>query len=468
MLPISLRLTPGAATNGATFTLTLEGLDPRSLVIGSVTAARVKVWELDARVPDTEEHEADLDQDDLLAEFSVSLATEPGATGPNLYFEQVTRVDAGPTELPKPQPRTLEHDGQRWTLNHQPSFVPPHFELAFESAGGGAAGDTHTILLAGDPGEREGYVFELGCTLEVEAGHKCYGSSVAQPAQLLCRDLIAANCVAAAELLPRDHQDMVQQRGVGTHHGSQYVAYLEARRDAGKLTQAELDQRLKEHEKDKADFGTGSTSCIVYVLDAIRRGHEESLAAGDWDRIMEIYRSKAKGSGVHLAQGLERAGWLGIFFCPDTNTPYADTSDYYPDDFRHVLRRARKGDHHQVLTVHDRVVDYAPTDRTASGKDVPPAKQTTKETAKLEWLFKVPIGVINLHGGMHTALYRGFPAKGEGYVYEVHWSASARNQSSAGNPYPVYDRTRLEDYVHWTSGIIHVPPGSWPPAGVVP
>ncbi len=185
-------------------------------------------------------------------------------------------------------------------------------------------------------------------------------------------------------------------------------------------------------------------SCIGYLLEAGKFGHEKTMASNDWKMIL---KSLTKGKGTTLAKGLERAGWIGIYYNPDTKNPFDKSHpeiDWKEHPYSFLIAKQKRL--YYGLRVYDLVVDYRPIDFYYDG--TPVTEKTIQDSSKIGKLTSVPFGFINVRGGMHTALLI------DGEVYEVHWDEGC-------DSIHLYDKTNFQTDWAWLSGIIHIPQGNW-------
>jgi hypothetical protein len=264
-------------------------------------------------------------------------------------------------------------------------------------------------------------------------------------------------------MMLKDHKQLVADRGVGTHYGTQYSAASDSKYP-----------NVAAFNSDVTKYGLKGSNCIVYLLEAAKIGHEKTGAANDWNSIKGYMK---QGMGITLAKGLEKWNWTGLYISPDTSHPRdldwnktAWRRNHHAYTYQHAQgRRGRKG-RYKKLIVEDLIVDYFPTKKyyhwdparyptfprgvpgagPLNGADIALANRTTELTTKLTKLEKIPFGFINVVGGYHTAVIV------EGDVHEVHWQKGPKDAD-------LYDARRFKTWENgfWGDGIIHVPAPYW-------
>ena len=403
----SFRLTPNIAKGGDTLRCEVQGITKQSDYQGKTFS--IQINELDSGKDGGKAG----NKNDLLAEFSATIVNTGSKQEPKLAFENVSRTDTLPTELPKAEIRKSPEGD---ILSYTPDWKTPHFMLTFATASGSS--NPFRILMRGDAGEREGYAYEIG--FKVLIANRAVFDSSKMPLSLDCSDYLAHNCVEGALTQMRDHQELVVKRGIGLRYGS--------------------DCEYTDLEADKTSYKITSSDCITYQTEAAALGHEKSLANMDWIRIKSHMKS---GKGTLLFKGYVEAGWIGLYYNPDIKHP-ADRDDEHPASYRSVAKMGKYYD----IPVTDSVVNYSPTLVYDDGAAILPAEVTAKDAVNLEKLKKVPFGVMIVRGGRHTAILM------KGKVYEVHWKKGPRDLD-------LYGVSDFETEWEWLSGMIMVPPGKW-------
>lgn len=245
---------------------------------------------------------------------------------------------------------------------------------------------------------------------------------------------LGAGGAQSIELRTKAHQAAIEKFGVGTHYGD-HSAWKTM--DAGQR-QAWLDERLKPEAKGKSRPPLKESSCIGWAFENLAAAY---AAAGKSDRWREIQKAVAdKGSkGIDLARELQKDGWQAVYWNPDARNPDDGNVEH-----SFSASQVKKGKGYYGLEVIDAVTNYRP-----SGQGNPP---TTRDAAGLEKLKQVPFFFGMAKGGMHTFVGRGAT------VSEFHWSELPDSPRAI-------EETPLEQW-KWNSGVVLVPPGTWPGAPV--
>jgi hypothetical protein len=403
----SFRLTPNIAKGGDTLRCEVQGITKQSDYQGKTFS--IQINELDSGKDGGKAG----NKNDVLAEFSATIVNTGSKEEPKLAFDRVARTDTLPTDFPIAEVRNSP-EGE--TLSYAPDWKTPHFMLNFATASG--SGTSFRILIRGDAGEREGYVYEIG--IKVLTSGRIFFDSAKTPTALDCSDFLSHNCVQASKMFMADHQEMVVQRSMGLNYGS--------------------DFKKPSLQVDMAGYDLKVTSCIGYQLDAAGMGHAKTMAEADWKKIKSFM---VQGKGTTIFKGYEDAGWEGLYYNPDVN--HAADRD---QEHSYSYSTAKKHSKYYGIKVVDCIINYNPNSIYEDGTDIPPASRTPKESTKVTKLGKVPFGVMLARGGRHTAMILS------GRVYEVHYSQGPRDLD-------LYGSTDFETEWPWYSGIIMVPPGHW-------
>jgi hypothetical protein len=418
----SMRFSPNVAKGGDCITLMLEGLTkPDDVKNKTIT---IEIIEVDKG----RDGGAAGKTDDILATFECGIDVDETVNPRNYFFRSVTRTDTFESSLPSPEVRTATDGTTNLTLSFTPEWIPPYIYISFE-------GDPQTVgpqqaftvLFFGDANERENYIYELAARLKVEK--TVIADTTPWPSPIDCNNLLAHNCRQATLALYNDHRELVSLRGIGTHYGSNYTPSDNAVFNTQKTT-----------------YGLKVMSCIGYLLEAGKLGHEKTSASADWKAIL---KSLSQGKGTTLAKGLEKAGWLGIYYNPDTKNPFDKnhpTIDWKEHPFSYSIAKQKR--QYYGLKVYDLVVDYRPTESFYDGTPVSESEQTIQNTTKIDTLTSIPFGFINVRGGKHTAILI------DGEVYEVHWDEGCTSSH-------LFDKVNFRNDWNWLSGIIHIPKGCW-------
>ena len=223
----------------------------------------------------------------------------------------------------------------------------------------------------------------------------------------------------------RAHREAIELTGVGTHFGDHSSFH--------KLSQAERREWIAKHKKP----GTNppmprQSSCIDWALECVSAAYEGVGRASEGREL--VARCVAgQGKGTVLARDLIARGWIGIYWNPDVRKP----SD---GDKEHTFSalQARTARRYYGLLVRHLVVDYRPS------TDSP----TVKDVRGLEKLAQVPFWFGLARGGRHTFVGYGTT------LSEFHWNYEP------SSPNAIEERPFAE--FGWNSGLIVVPPDTWP------
>lgn len=174
------------------------------------------------------------------------------------------------------------------------------------------------------------------------------------------------------------------------------------------------------------------SSCIGWALENVGDAYR---AAGKGARWEEIFRTVvSKGSkGTDLAKELKKDGWESVYWNPDAKNPADGLAEH-----SFSASQVAKGRGYYGIEVDHTVQNYRPTD----------GKGTALDPSGTEKLNKVPFFFGLAKGGMHTFVGRA------GNVNEFHWNEMPNGKGAI-------EERPLKDFP-WNSGLIMVPPGSWP------
>ncbi len=226
----------------------------------------------------------------------------------------------------------------------------------------------------------------------------------------------------------RAHRESIEKTGIGIYYGD-HSRFKDMTREERKewieayakpnTTPPSLDQ-LKE------------ASCIGWVYENVAAAYK---AAGMEERWNEIFRTVvSKGSkGTDLAKELQKDGWEVIYWNPDTRKPDDGDSEH-----TYTAALVKRGKPYYGIPVDHQVVNYRPS----------PGSSTPRDMSGIEKLKQVPFFFGLARGGRHTFVGRN------GKVNEFHWTGMPDDPNSI-------EETPLEEW-GWNSGIILVPPGTWP------
>jgi hypothetical protein len=236
----------------------------------------------------------------------------------------------------------------------------------------------------------------------------------------------AAGGAQSIELRMKQHSDAIEKTGVGVYYG-----------DHSAMKTMTPDER-KEWAAQNAKPGTTpnttfkESSCIGWAMENVGAAY---AAAGKSERWNEIARTvAANGSrGTVLAKELQKDGWQAIYWNPDAKNPNDGNTEH-----SFSATQVARGKGYYGLEITASVQNYRPTDPT----------KTTQDLSGIEKLSKVPFFFGLAKGGMHTFVGRS------GNVNEFHWNHMPNSNTAI-------EERPLKDW-GWNSGVIMVPPGTWP------
>ena len=239
---------------------------------------------------------------------------------------------------------------------------------------------------------------------------------------------LAAGGAQSIEMRSKAHLDSIEKTGIGKYFGD-HSSWK-------KMSGPEREQWIKDNAKPGVTPPSASSikenSCIGWAMENVGAAY---AAAGKSDRWAEIQRAVIAGGsrGTVLAAELKKDGWQSIYWNPDAKNPDDGNAEH---SFSAV--QVAKGKGYYGIAVDATVQNYRPTE----------GKGTKQDMSGIEKLREVPFFFGLAKGGMHTFVGR----KGE--VNEFHW-AEMPNSTNA------VEQTPLEKF-GWNSGLIMVPPGTWP------
>lgn len=236
----------------------------------------------------------------------------------------------------------------------------------------------------------------------------------------------AAGGAQSIELRMKQHADAIEKTGVGVYYGDHSAMKT--------MTPEERKQWAAENAKPGTTPSSNfkESSCIGWALENVGAAYSAAGKAERWNEIVRIVG--AKGSkGTDLAKELQKDGWQAIYWNPDAKNPNDGNTEH-----SFSATQVARGKGYYGLDITASVQNYRPTDAT----------KTPQDLSGIEKLSKVPFFFGLAKGGMHTFVGRN------GNVNEFHWNEMP-NSTRAIEERP------LKDW-GWNSGVIMVPPGTWP------
>ncbi|MCU0695384.1 MAG: LysM peptidoglycan-binding domain-containing protein [Myxococcaceae bacterium] len=239
----------------------------------------------------------------------------------------------------------------------------------------------------------------------------------------------AAGGVQSLERQMRAHADALERTGVGIYYGD--------KSGFATLDRAGQRQWLQENTRpgQTPPAGLKESSCIAWALEHVGAAY---TAAGKADRWREIYSTVTRNGskGTDLAKELQKDGWRAIYWNPDAKKPADGDSEH-----SFSATQVRRGNGYYGIKVDDSVLNFRPTEGGGTQQDM----------SGIEKLKEVPFWFGLARGGKHTFVGRG------NQLNEFHWT----EQPNSSRP---FSEKPLETY-SWLSGLIMVPPGTWPTEG---
>ncbi|MFO0601179.1 MAG: LysM peptidoglycan-binding domain-containing protein [Myxococcaceae bacterium] len=239
---------------------------------------------------------------------------------------------------------------------------------------------------------------------------------------------LAAGGAQSIEMRMKRHNDSIDKTGVGTYFGD-HSSWKTMSTD-------EKNQWLKDHAlPGTTPPSAGSikeNSCIGWAMENVGAAYAAAGKSARWAEIQSIVVSKGS-KGIDLAKELKKDGWQAVYWNPDAKHP----NDSNPEHSFSAAQVA-KGKGYYGIDVDAQVINYRPTD----------GQGTKLDNSGMDKLKQVPFFFGLAKGGVHTFVGR------QGEVNEFHWA-------DMPDSHHAIQQTPLKDW-GWNSGLIMVPPGTWP------
>lgn len=236
---------------------------------------------------------------------------------------------------------------------------------------------------------------------------------------------LAAGGAQSIAMRMQQHTESIEKTGVGTYYG-----------DHSSFKSMDANAK-KEWIAANAKPGTTpptpkESSCIGWAMENVGAAYAAAGKSARWKEIQA--HVVANGSkGTELAKELKKDGWEAVYWNPDAKNPDDGNAEH---SFSAV--QVARGNGYYGIKVDHTVQNYRPT----------AGKSTTEDQTGTAKLDKVPFFFGLAKGGMHTFVGR------EGKVNEFHWS----EMPNSGH---AIEERKLKEFP-WNSGVIMVPPGTWP------
>ncbi len=222
------------------------------------------------------------------------------------------------------------------------------------------------------------------------------------------------------------HNDSIDRTGVGTYYGdhSSYHSLSAAEKKA--FVQANAKPGTTPPDPKVS-------SCIGWALDNLRGAYENAGMGARFKEITRIVVQKG-GKGTDLAAELKKDGWQALYFNPDTKKAADGNGEH-----TYTARIVSQGKPYYGIKVDGQVTNYRPTE----------GGPTKQDLTGVDQLSKIPFFYGLARGGTHTFVGQN------GRVNEFHWDRDPTSKDAI-------EERPLKEFP-WNSGVILVPPGSWPP-----
>ncbi len=430
----SFRMIPNAIKGSESCSLIYEGSTEPANVIGK--KIHIKIMEIDKD-----------GKNDLLAEFESAIGKGGSFNYGKFLPDRTTRTDSENHILPSPE---IINDSTGNSLPVPLEFKPAYFSLKLWGIQ-----TPFIILMKGDKGEIEDSVFEIGISILMD-GAEIF-NSFKMPVLVDCNNLLGENCINAALFFKRNHDSLLNSRGVGTHFGNKYPYFEQMNGSADYSADPNFSDTIyKKFKSDKTKYQLKTTSCIDYVKESMSLGFSKTGFGKDWEK---IWKKVTKGRGDLLAAALVEYGWEAYYYNPDVFHPVDDgppntEESKLATEHTYSYMVAQKSKIYYGVKLKGTITNYFPSSITnqLSVRNVKqffrkPSSETVQKNIDSQ-ILKKPFGLIIARGGKHTAMFS------QSKVFEVHWDISPWLDSPC--LFSVCDFVREWP---WNSGII-VFPGS--------
>lgn len=221
------------------------------------------------------------------------------------------------------------------------------------------------------------------------------------------------------------HLQAIEDTGVGLYFGDHGSFHS--------MSPADRQAWIDANKKPGTNPGMPrQSSCIDWSLECVGAAYR-SVGRGDKFEQIKARVVAEGGRGIVLARELIADGWTGIYWNPDTKNPSDGSSEH---TFSAMVARTQAK--YYGLRIKGLIVDYRPS----SGSS------TVQKLDGLQKLSKVPFWFGMARGGTHTFVGYGST------LSEFHWTAMPDGKNAI-------DEKPFSEFA-WLSGMIVVPPGTWP------
>jgi len=237
---------------------------------------------------------------------------------------------------------------------------------------------------------------------------------------------LAAGGAQSIDLRMKQHLEGIEKTGVGVYYGDH------------SSMKTMTPQERKDWATANAKPGTTpsttfkESSCISWAMENVGAAYAAAGKTERWSEIKRIVGSQGS-KGTDLAKELQKDGWQAVYWNPDAKKPNDGNAEH-----SFSASQVAKGKPYYGVNIDAQVTNYRPTDGGG----------TTQDMSGIDKLSKVPFFFGLAKGGMHTFVGRN------GNVNEFHWNHMPDSKTAI-------EERPLKDW-GWNSGVIMVPPGTWP------
>ncbi len=237
---------------------------------------------------------------------------------------------------------------------------------------------------------------------------------------------LAAGGAQSIDMRMKQHLEGIEKTGVGVYYGDHSSMKT--------MTPQERKDWAAANAKPGATPNTNfkESSCISWAMENVGAAYAAAGKTERWNEIKRIVGSQGS-KGTDLAKELQKDGWQAVYWNPDAKKPNDGNAEH-----SFSAHQVSKGKPYYGIKIDATVQNYRPTDGGG----------TTQDLSGIDKLSKVPFFFGLAKGGMHTFVGRN------GNVNEFHWNHMPDSKTAI-------EEKPLKDW-GWNSGVIMVPPGTWP------
>lgn len=225
------------------------------------------------------------------------------------------------------------------------------------------------------------------------------------------------------------HWEGVDTTGIGTRYGPQS--------NYASMTATQRQQWIENNRLPGTNpEAPERCACITWAMEHLEQAYIRAGRFEQWNQI----RARVVADdlrGTTLAQALQDDGWEAVYFNPDVND--RTRGDEHP--FTAAL--AAQGRAYYGVVPDHQIINYG--------------RATNPDTTGLDALDDVPFFFGVAHGGTHTFVGgQGTVVGRRAVVNEYHWDGEPNERDA------IEERTLSDFSTQWRSGILMVPPDTWP------